>query len=127
MTLVKGGIRTQQLRQGHIPTAREKWNNYSQVVLSQHDNFESIHVLDAVLPQILVRPFVQNWLPCGLFQATLSRPFGEEEYVVTRSESASSMMQYMTTNKLFAEFVSRRHELCRDKDYLTSIRKYVSR
>ena len=104
------GWNIENLRHGNIRGARSEWNAYSEAVLGNHPDVASIS--NGNLVELLVGPFVQNWIFYGLFNTVLERTISPEEgYVEENGSGGSSTSKYLTTKPLFRELVLRKDDL----------------
>ena len=95
---------TESLHRGNIRGARSDWDTYPQAVLGYHPDVASIS--NRSLVELLVGPFIQNWIFRDLFNTVLQRPISQEEGCLEIFSLGYSTFKTLTTKSFFRELIS---------------------
>ena len=112
------------IREGDLISAREDWNEYSQIVLKDVSP-EDIPETGEGLINALVGPFIQTWILFGIFNEALRRPVFRHEFSrnepITAQDGTVTSTNRIAVQNLFEEFCSKQDELKEDIAWATHL------
>ena len=112
------------IREGNLISAREDWNEYSQIVLKDVSP-EDIPETGEGLINALVGPFIQTWILFGIFNEALRRPVFRHEFSrnepITAQDGTVTSTNRIAVQNLFEEFCSKQDELKEDIAWATHL------